>query len=418
MNTIASCEIICVGTELLLGEIVNTNAAFLSRRLADIGINVYHQSVVGDNARRLAEAIRTALGRCELLILTGGLGPTYDDLTKETVASVSERALKMDPVSLERIRSYFKLTGRAMTQNNEKQALIPEGAKAIQNNYGTAPGIYLETNDNVIVMLPGPPNELEPMFDEQVVPLIMQFTDGGIVSKSINIMGMGESAIEARLKELMLNSTNPTIAPYAKFGEVRLRVSAKSSTGDEGEAMALCNEMVERIKNTEIGEFIYGIDEPSITHAALKRLRKLGLKVATAESCTGGLVAKKLTDLAGSSDSFVSGVVSYCNEVKMQLLGVAPEIIAAHTEVSHECVCAMAEGVRKLLGADVGIATTGYAGPGGGNERDPVGTVYIAISTADNCISERLSYSSMRDRNFIREAAAARALLLIIKHLH
>lgn len=416
MNTVKCCEIICVGTELLLGEIVNTNAAFLSQKLSVLGINTYHQTVVGDNPERLADAIRSALGRCDLVITSGGLGPTYDDLTKETVAQVLGKRLLLDEESLARIKAYFAATGRQMSTNNEKQAFIPEGAISIRNDYGTAPGIYYEDTERMVIMLPGPPNELEPMFDEQVAPLLAKHTDGVLVSHNLNIIGMGESAIESRLKEMMLSSDNPSIAPYAKFGEVRLRITARAE-GENGieTAEMMCRKTMEKIMSTEVGTFVYGIDEESITCAAIKRLRSAGMMVATAESCTGGLIAKRFTDIAGSSDSFVSGVVSYSNEVKMKVLGVPAEIIDEHTEVSHECARAMAKGVRLLLGADIGLATTGYAGPGGGNEKDPVGTVYVAISTKDGEYSERLSYSSMRDRIFIREAAATRAQLLILK---
>lgn len=418
MDTVNSCEIICVGTELLLGEIVNTNAAFLSQRLSQLGINTYHQTVVGDNPERLADALRTASDRCDLIITSGGLGPTYDDLTKETVARVLNKSLLLDRDSLNRIEAYFNATGRVMTQNNAKQAYIPEGAISIRNDYGTAPGVYFEDAEHIVVMLPGPPNELEPMFDEQIMPLLAKHTNGVLVSHNLNIIGMGESAIESRLSDMMRNTDNPSIAPYAKFGEVRLRVTARAE-GENGRNIAeqMCRDAIGKIMSTEVGEFVYGIDEEGITIAAIKRLRSAGMMVATAESCTGGLVAKRFTDIAGSSDSFVSGVVSYSNDVKMKILGVSPAIIEKHTEVSHECAKAMAKGVRELLGADVGLATTGYAGPGGGNENDPVGTVYIAISTRDGEYSERLSYSSMRDRIFIREAAATRAQLLILKTL-
>lgn len=415
MNKIQNAEIICVGTELLLGEIVNTNAAFIARELASLGICVYHQEVVGDNPARLSEVYQKAISRSELVILSGGLGPTYDDLTKETVAEVLGLPMICDEESLERIKAYFAATGREMTKNNEKQAYVPLGGRAIQNDYGTAPGIAVESRDCITVLLPGPPNELEPMFTERIVPYLSEYTGEHIVSHNINIMGMGESKVETVLKNLMMSSENPTVAPYAKLGEVRLRITARANEVDAADRM--CFDMIERIKETEVGKYIYGIDIDTIEEAVIKELKKYGKTLATAESCTGGLIAKKLTDIPGSSEVFKSGIVSYCNEVKSSVLGVDKQTLERCTAVSSNVAMEMARGVRSLLNADIGISATGYAGPDGGTETEPCGTVYIGISTERGESFERLSYSSMRSRSFIREAAAGRALLKVLHTL-
>ncbi len=415
MNKIQNAEIICVGTELLLGEIVNTNAPFIARELASLGICVYHQEVVGDNPARLSEVYKKAISRSQLVILTGGLGPTYDDLTKETVAEVLGLPMTCDEASLERIKAYFAATGREMTKNNEKQAYVPLGGKAIKNDYGTAPGIAVESADCITILLPGPPNELEPMFSERVIPYLSEYSGEHIVSHNINIMIMGESKIETVLKDIMMNSENPTVAPYAKLGEVRLRITARSDDIDKADRM--CFDMIERIKNTEVGEHIYGIDVNTVEEAVIKKLTELHKTLATAESCTGGLISKRLTDVPGSSAVFKSGIVSYCGEIKESVLGVDPQTLEKYTEVSANTAMEMAKGARLLLGADIGISATGYAGPSGGTESEPCGTVYIGISTDKGEEFERLSYSSMRSRSFIREAAAGRALLKVLRSL-
>lgn len=415
MNKIHNAEIICVGTELLLGEIVNTNAAFIARELASLGICVYHQEVVGDNPARLSEVYKKAISRSQLIVLSGGLGPTYDDLTKETVAEVLGLSMTCDETSLERIKAYFAATGREMTENNEKQAYVPLGGKAIRNDYGTAPGIAVESADCITILLPGPPNELEPMFSERVIPYLSEYTGEHIISHNINIMGMGESKVETVLKDIMMSSENPTVAPYAKLGEVRLRITARSDDVEKADRM--CFDMIECIEKTEVGRYIYGIDVNTIEEAVIAKLKKLHKTIATAESCTGGLIAKKLTDVPGSSEVFKSGIVSYCNEIKESVLGVDAHTIEKYTAVSANTAMEMAKGARLLLNADIGISATGYAGPDGGTESEPCGTVYIGISTDKGETFERLSYSSMRSRSFIREAAAGRALLAVLRTL-
>lgn len=416
--TIRTCEILCVGTELLLGDIINTNAAFLSKRLAALGISVYHQSVVGDHADRLRSALTDAFeghGRpaADLVILSGGLGPTYDDMTKETVAAFFGREMYTHEESLERIRSYFERTGRVMTPNNAKQAQMPTGATVFPNDYGTAPALAVSDGKRTAILLPGPPAELEPIFDELVVPYLQRYTDGVLVSHNIHIMGLGESAVETALGDLMVSAQNPTVAPYCKAGEVRLRVTAKAENAVTADEM--CAEMIERIRKTDVDPYIYGIDVETPEAALFKLMKNEGLTLATAESCTGGMLGERMTAIAGSSAVYLGGAVTYTNGQKINLLGVSAKTIDSFTEVSEQCACEMADGARKLLGADVTISTTGYAGPGGGTAENPVGTVYVAVSTEKATRAVRLSYSGRKSRDYIRTAAASRAFLLAVE---
>ena len=414
-NKIHTAEILCVGTELLLGDIVNTNASFLSQKLAELGIHVYKHTAVGDNPARLYEALSRAFAEADLVITSGGLGPTYDDLTKETVASYFGREMEMHEPSLEAIKAYFARTGRVMTKNNEKQAMMPVGAVVFPNHYGTAPSlaIYDEERNKTAIMLPGPPGEIIPIFNEEVRPYLENRRGEVIVSKNIHIFGMGESAVEEKLKELMTRSENPTVAPYCKEGEVRLRVTSKSDCKESG--IAMCDKMIEEIKNTEVGKFIYGVDVDSLENAVVLFLREKGLTLATAESCTGGFMAKRITDIAGCSDVFLGGCVTYANEAKERLLGVKRETLEQYGAVSEQTAMEMAKGVREALGADIGVSSTGIAGPGGGSEEKPVGTVYIGISTKNGESFRKLSLSSMRSRDYIRKVSVANAYDLVLK---
>ncbi len=416
-RTIHSAEILCVGTELLLGDIVNTNASYIAQKLAALGIGVYHQTVVGDNPERLKRALTDALSRVDLVITSGGLGPTYDDLTKETVAAYFGRKMHRDEACLAEIERYFALRHHdlcRMTANNRKQADIPDGAIVLKNPNGTAPGVVIEGEDGrTVIMLPGPPRELEPMMDNEVVPYLSRRRGEVFFSRNIHIMGMGESAVENELRELMENSVNPTIAPYAKDGECRLRVTARAA--DEKSAAALCDGMIETVRNTPVGGFIYGVDVGTIENTLVRTLLEGGMTISCAESCTGGLIAKRITDIPGSSAVFAGGCVAYTERVKSLLLGVKPDTLAVHTAVSEAVAREMAEGIREKLGTDIGISTTGYAGPGGGTEKEPVGTVYVGISTSEGTQVTRFSFSSMRSRDYIRSLAAGRALLLAWK---
>lgn len=412
---IKTAEIICVGTELLLGDIINTNASFMAQRLAELGIALYHQSVVGDNPERLKKALSDAFSRADAVFLSGGLGPTCDDLTKETVADFFGLPMYLDEHSLERIRRYFRDIGREMPDNNVKQAMTPEGAVIFDNNYGTAPSLAVECGGKTAVLLPGPPVELEAIWYEMIEPYLLKRADSVIVSHNLHIIGMGESTVEEKLRTIMLESVNPTLAPYAKEGEVRLRVSAKAASREEADR--LCYEMIDTVKATEVGDFIYGTDVGSMENALVLLLRSRGMTLSCAESCTGGLVAKRVTDLAGCSDVFTGGCVTYSNEAKMKLLGVKKETLDAFGAVSAETAAEMARGVRLALGTDVGIATTGIAGPGGGTEEKPVGTVFVAVSTKNGENVKKLSMSPLRSRGYIRYSSATQAMNLALSEI-
>lgn len=415
---IRTAEILCVGTELLLGDIVNTNAAFLSRQLAALGISVYHQTVVGDHPERLRVALADAFeghGRpaADLVILSGGLGPTYDDLTKETVAAYFGRDMELHEESLTRIRDFFTRTGRVMTPNNQKQAMMPVGCVVFPNDYGTAPALAVGDATHTAVMLPGPPAELIPIFREQVVPFLRRHTEGVLISRNIHIMGLGESAVEQILHDRMVTAENPTIAPYCKSGEVRLRITARAS--DTEKAARLCDGVVSEIReHPGIKPYVYGVDCDNPETALVRLFTERGLTVATAESCTGGMIGERVTAIPGASAVYLGGCITYTNDIKIRLLGVNPATIDAHTEVSAETAAEMAVGVRDRLGADVGLSTTGYAGPGGGTEENPVGTVYIAVATKEGVTAHKLYYRQ-KSRDYVREAAASRVMLEAIK---
>lgn len=412
---IESAEILCVGTELLLGDVVNTNAAYIARKLAMLGIGVYHQSVVGDNPQRLWDALADSFSRADLVILSGGLGPTYDDLTKETVAAYFGRGLVRDESVLKEIEDYFVARYgplSQMTPNNRKQADIPEGGRALHNPNGTAPGILIEGDGKTAVLLPGPPRELEPMVDDQVVPYLAERSGRVFVSRTVHLAEIGESAIEATLFDLM-QSKNPTLAPYAKEGEVQLRVTA--SAGTQEEALSLCNGMIDKIYASPVAQYIYGLDAGTLQAALVSALTAKHLSIAVAESCTGGMVASAITDVSGASQVLRGGFVTYTEDAKEALLGVRRESLDRFSAVSEQVAREMAEGARARLGADIGVSTTGYAGPTGGTEADPVGTVYIGISTKDGTTVTRLSLSSLRSRGYIRTIATNRALLFALR---
>ena len=415
-SQIITAEILCVGTELLLGDIVNTNAAYLSQQLAELGIHVYKHTAVGDNPERLRRAIDAAFSEADLVITSGGLGPTYDDLTKETVAAYFGRKMEMHQPSLETIREYFRRTGRVMTKNNEKQAMMPQGAVIFPNRYGTAPALAIEENEEggkTAIMLPGPPSELTKIFPEEVRPYLEKRRGASLLSKNVHIFGMGESAVEEKLRDLMTKSTNPTVAPYCKEGEVRLRVTAEAENKET--AARMCDGLIEKIYDTEIKDVIYGVDVDSLENALLIFLRERGLTVAVAESCTGGLIAKRITDISGCSDVFMGGCVTYTNEVKQKLLGVSAETLVRYGAVSEQTAAEMARGVRERLGADVGVSATGVAGPTGGSDETPVGTVFIGVSTKSGEKVRKLTLSPMRSREYIRFVSASNAYDMIFK---
>lgn len=410
---IKNAEILCVGTELLLGEVVNTNVAYLGRALAQLGISVYHTSVVGDNPARLREAVENALKSADLLILSGGLGPTYDDLTKETVAEVLELPMVRDEAILHEIEDYFASSMRKMPPNNEKQADIPLGATALKNRTGTAPGIFIEHNNKVVVLLPGPPFELCPMFEEFVFPRLRQMSDKILISHNVHVMGMGESEVEMHLLDLMKSSVNPSVAPYAKEGEMRLRISALASSEAEGEKM--CLEMIEKIRSSAVGKYIYALDAEYIEKLVVEKLKEKRITLASAESCTGGYFSKRITDVAGASSVFLGGLITYSNKSKAELLGVPSETLSKYTAVSPETAIEMARGARERLDSDIAVSITGEAGP----NPDPatgkeVGTIFIGISTKLREYSVSLTVSRQRDREYIRKVASSRAMKEIL----
>jgi len=412
MENIKNCEILCVGTEILIGDIVNTNAAYISKKLAEMGISQYRQGVVGDNPARLKSAIHEALERCDLLILTGGLGPTYDDLTKETAAASLGKKLVLDEESLERIKGFFAGRGLPMPESNIKQAMMPEGAVIFRNDNGTAPGAAVEDerSGKTIIMLPGPPRELIPMFEQSAVPYLEKRTGCVFVSKNINLYGIGESAAEEKLRTLMESAENPTLAPYCSEGEVRLRVTARSDSRENGEA--LCDTLIEKVRKSEVGKYIYGIDT-DLESEVVKKLAEKGLKAATAESCTGGLTAGAITAVPGSSEVFVGGAVSYSNDIKMSLLGVSAETLEKYGAVSEQTAREMALGAVKRFSADTAVSITGIAGPGGGSDEKPVGLVYFAAVYGDRVITAKMNYNGSRAH--IRSLSVKKALSMILE---
>lgn len=393
---IKSAEILCVGTEILIGDIVNTNAAYISAQLSELGISQYYQSAIGDNSERLEHCIKQALSRCDLLIITGGLGPTYDDLTKETVAKLAGVRMVTHKPSLERIKSFFESRNLTMTGNNAKQAMMPVGATVFENSCGTAPGMALEISASrfddgsediyhaaessvrTIILLPGPPHEMKAMFEDQVKPYLATRSDEILLSKNIMLFGISESAAEYVLSDMMLMSSNPTIAPYCGDGEVRLRVTARAKTPEVCEKK--CAKAIEQILHTSVSDYFYGINT-SLEKAVVTEACKLGLHVTTAESCTGGLTAGAITAVPGSSAVFDGGVVTYSNDMKKKLLGVRDETLRDFGAVSPETAGEMALGALELTGADISVSVTGIAGPGGGSEEKPVGLVYIAVAS-------------------------------------
>lgn len=409
-----NAEILAVGTELLLGDIVNTNAQLLAAELASLGITVLHQSVVGDNPGRLQEAVRQALARSDLLITTGGLGPTVDDITREVTAEALGLRLVLHEPSLARIRAFFDKTGRPMTENNKKQAMLPEGATVFENDWGTAPGCAVEAMGKIVVMLPGPPREMGPMFSLRVKPYLKKFSKAVYYSLNLRVFGMGESAVEAELRDLM-SGANPTLAPYAKDGEVLLRITASAPTKDE--AYKLCLPVRDEIRH-RLGDCVYGENVENLQQVVVNKLLEKKMKIGLAESCTGGLTAKRITEVPGSSEVFECGIVSYANETKQRLLGVRKETLERHGAVSPETAAEMAEGARLASGADIGVGITGIAGPGGGTVDKPVGLVYVALSDGKLCRVRRLSLGrSNLEREYIRYVSASNALDMVRRYL-
>ena len=378
-----TCELVFVGTELLLGDILNTNAQYLSKQLAAIGVNVLYQTVVGDNPDRLRRVLETAFSRADLVLTTGGLGPTKDDLTKEVCAAFFGKPLVLHDESLQRMKAYFSEKGVEMPQTNEKQAWMPAGCVIFENRNGTAPGCAMEQNGKRLVLLPGPPREMKAMYETGVLPYLRPLTNAVIFSREIRTFGIGESAMAQRVSDL-LDSENPTVAPYAKEGEAMLRVTAKAATKEAAEQ--LLQPVIDEILS-RLGGVVYGVDVPNLETAVVSLLKEKRMTVATAESCTAGLIAKRLTDVPGASDVFGCGIVSYQNAIKEKLLGVDPAVLAAQTAVCEDVAKQMAAGALRQSGADLAVSITGLAGPGKDElGRDP-GLAYLALTDGKQTVT-------------------------------
>lgn len=405
------CEILSIGTELLLGDILNTNAQFLSKELANLGLDVYYQGVVGDNKERILKAFEEGFKRSEIILTTGGLGPTKDDLTKELAAEYLGLDLKLHKESLESIKDYFKKLGRECVKSNEKQAYFPEEAIILKNNFGTAPGAIMKKDNKTIIILPGPPKEMKPMFLNEARPYLEKLTETTIVSDIIRIFGVGESKVDELLEDLIRDSKNPTVAPYAKEGEVILRVTSKGSSKKECED--LNKPVISKIKEV-LKDNVYGMGEDPIQFAVAKSLVLKGLTIGSAESCTGGLIAARLIDYPGVSSAFLEGAVTYSNEAKIRTLKVKEETLNSFGAVSEETAKEMAEGIAKRCGSDIGISTTGIAGPGGTEEK-PVGLVYIGIYVKGKVYAKKHTFTGNREA--VRNRACMTALDMVRREI-
>lgn len=401
-------ELISVGTELLLGNIVNTNAAYLAEKCADLGLACYYQSVVGDNAERLGAVLKAAIGRSDVVILSGGLGPTEDDLTKEVAAKVTGRELYMHEPSKKQIEDFFKRRNMEPTGNNWKQAMMPKGAIVVENENGTAPGVILEEDGKKIILLPGPPNELVPMFEKSIMPYLAE-GNSTIYSQTVKICGVGESRAETMVKDLIDKQANPTIAPYAKNCEVHFRVTAKAE--NEKEAKKLLKPVVKELKS-RFENHVYTTDvDTTLEKAVVDLLAANKLTVSTVESCTGGMLAARIINVPGVSDVYKSGYITYSNKAKRKILGVKKGLLEKKGAVSEEVAREMAKGAALISKAEVTVAVTGVAGPGGGTEEKPVGLVYIACNVCGKIKVKKYNFDGNRAK--IRETTVSSALILM-----
>ena len=401
------CEIINVGTELLLGEILNRDAQILCDRLAGMGISVQRALTVGDNPGRLREDFLQALGRSDIVILTGGLGPTKDDLTKEVVAEALGLPLIEDAAQMANIEGFFRRRGLVLVESNRKQAMVPQGCTVLYNENGTAPGCFIRRGEKAVALLPGPPRELQPMLERSLLPLLEPFGSGVIVSHYVRTVRLGESRM-AELAGDLLDMENPTVAPYAKEGEAYLRVSAHGETREAAEA--LCAPVIKKLQNV-LGNSVYGIDK-DLAETVLGLLTAGGKTLALAESCTGGGIAARMTDVPGASKAFLCSFVTYSNEAKMAMLGVTSETLSRYGAVSAECAREMALGARQRSGADIAASVTGIAGPSAEGTDKPAGLIYLAATDGTRVLGEKLE-TGRADRGYNRVAAAKSALALV-----
>lgn len=393
-------EIISVGTELLLGHVTNTDARDISEMLSKIGINVKYHTVVGDNPERLRKCVETAKSRADIIITTGGLGPTCDDLTKQILAEAFGLRLVENKAEREGLYDYIRY-GKKFTDNNFTQAMLPEGCTVFHNNCGTAPGCGFEKDGKIVVMIPGPPKECNAMFRESALPYLRKLSEELIVSHSVRIFGLGESSVDDIFAEEMNRMTNPTMAPYAKECDCLLQITAKAKSVDEAEKMIA--PVMEHVMQ-RLGDVVYGVDVECIEESVIKLLREKNMTFSAAESCTGGELAKRFTDMPGASAFFKGGVVTYTNEAKAKLLGIDPALIEEKGAVSYEVAKAMAENVRALLGTDIGVGVTGLAGPDGDGVHE-VGTVFVSLAVEGETFVKELHMGAMRTRSFIRRMA-------------
>ncbi len=409
-------ELLSVGTELLLGEIVDTNAAYLAEKLSELGISVYHKTTVGDNAERLVAALQISLARADVVLVTGGLGPTEDDVTAAAIAQVAGVDLVEDEATAERIRSLARTHGLRLLDKLLKQARVPHGGQVIPNPVGTAPGIILPCDSKTVIALPGVPAEMRAMAEQTALPYLARRAapEGAavIVSRVLRLAGIGESGAEAEIGDLIRAQTNPTIAPLAKLQEIHLRITARAA--DRGAAEEVIAPLETEIRR-RLGDHVYGADGESLETVVGRMLREAGQTVAVAESCTGGLIGHRLTNVPGSSDYFLGSVVTYSNQAKVAVLKVPEETIQQHGAVSAEVARAMAEGVKEVCGAHLGLSVTGIAGPTGATATKPVGLTYVALSGAGGTVAEE--HRLRGDRAMVKERAAQAALYLLYRTL-
>ena len=406
------CEIISVGTELLLGNIINTNAQYLSQKISELGFNVYYHSVVGDNMERLIEQIKLSRSRADIIITTGGLGPTDDDITKSGLCGALGTELVLHKESLEKIKRFFNRTDKEMPEINIRQAYVPMGGRIIENNNGSAPGVIYEDKEKIFILLPGPPGEMKPMFDNNVFPFLKDKSNSIIESRTLKVVGIGESSLQVMLQNLLDNQTNPTIALYAKVGEVHVRVTAK--TDNKNEANYIIDRMIEKIRGI-LGENIYGYDDDTIEGTINKLLQRNKKSIAIAESCTGGLVSDRLTNIPGASDSYVNGVVSYSNDAKIKILGVKEDTINNYGAVSNETAAEMAVGIKDISKTDIGLSITGIAGPDGGTREKPIGLCYIGLAFKNDVYTYEFYFNGNRMK--IKSNASTKALDILRRFL-
>ena len=400
MSKTYNTEILSVGTELLLGHVTNTDARDISEMLSQIGINVRYHTVVGDNPQRLEECVKVAKERADIIITTGGLGPTCDDLTKQILAKAFGLSLVRDENEYEGLYEYIH-PGRKFTPNNFQQAMLPEGCTVFHNDWGTAPGCAFEKDGKIVIMIPGPPKECNAMFRTCAIPYLKKLSDGQIVSHSLRIFGMGESAVDQLFRDEMNAMTNPSMAPYAKECDCLLQVTAKAHS--EAEAEEMLKPIIAHVKE-KLGDVVYGMDVECIEEAVIQLLREKRLRFSAAESCTGGDIARRITDIPGASECFLGGVVTYTNEAKAKLLGIDPALIEEKGAVSFEVAKEMAERVRTLLGSDIGVGVTGLAGPDGDGVHE-VGTVFVSMAAPEQTWVKELHLGTFRTRSFIRRMA-------------